>query len=45
LSKIDISIIHFGLIVNDPKAEYLRCSKTKSDLNDIDIDCKNLEQV
>jgi len=37
--------INFGLIVNDRKTEYLRCSNSKSDPNDIDIGSKYLERV
>jgi hypothetical protein len=37
--------IHFGLIINEQQTIYLRCSKEKTCLNDIDIDSKYLEQV
>ena len=45
LQRLTNQSIHFWLIVNSQKTEYLRCSKSKSDLNDVDVDSKYLEQV
>jgi len=43
--KLKINQYHFGLNVNKQKIKYLRCSKKKNCLNDIDINSKDLEQV
>jgi hypothetical protein len=45
ISKIKNQSVHFGLTVNEQKIKYLRCSKKKICLNDIDINSKDLEQV
>jgi hypothetical protein len=41
--KLKNQSIHFGLIVNEQKLQYLRCSLKKIGLNDIDINSKYLE--
>jgi len=43
--KLTNQSILCGLIVNQQNAKYLRCSKKKIGLNDIDKDSKYLEQV
>lgn len=44
ISNIKNQSIHFGLIVNEQKNKYLRCSKEIC-LNDIDINSEDLEKV
>jgi len=43
--KLKNQSVHFGLIVTQQSTKYLRCSKKKIGLNDIDKDSKYLEQV
>ena len=38
-------LIHFGLIVNEQRTKYRRCSKKKIGLNDREIDSRYLEHV
>jgi len=41
--KLKNQSMHFGFIVNQQNTKYLRCSKKKIGLNDVDKDSKYLE--